>query len=199
MKLLLWRTVLLAECFFHSASKTSDLSAPLKARAHLSEPPGRKGAAAPPAAPGPVRPGPARLPSTGSFPGPARLPTPGSFPGPAPHSLPRPSRGPSRRAAPGHGRRGREPRRLEVGLGGMGTRGDARPWRRLPASLLTPTSREGGHHGGCWEQSQDRDTSAAARRAEPAWDVASPSQRRHLSRAFASGSRRHVLQVNVEQ
>lgn len=51
MKLLLWRTVLLAECFFHSASKTSDLSAPLKAPAHLSKPPGRKGAATPPRAP----------------------------------------------------------------------------------------------------------------------------------------------------
>lgn len=77
MKLLLWRTVLLAECFFHSASETSDLSAPLKAPAHLSEPPGRKGAATPPRSP---RPGPAPPPRPLPRPPapPAAPPEPGS-------------------------------------------------------------------------------------------------------------------------
>lgn len=142
-----------AHCFvswvFHSASQTSDPSAPLKAPAHLSEPPGRKGAAAPPRGPGP-----------------ARLP-------------------PAAPPEPGHGR-GAGPRglgRLQVGLGGMGTRGSARPWKCLPVPLLTRTSREAGHQCGCWPLSQESDTSAVPV-AEPGWDVGSPSHRWHLRRAL---------------
>ncbi|XP_056347865.1 WW domain-binding protein 11-like [Oenanthe melanoleuca] len=157
------------------ASKTSDLSAPLKAPAHLSEPPGRKGAApppAPPARPGPARPGPAPL----LWPAPpARLPSFGPFPGPHPGPFPRPSLAPPSRAAPGHGRRGRS--RGAAAAGPRGLRGCR--WARegwAPCSSLKVPSCRSPHPciPGGWGQSLERDTSAAARRAEPAWEVCSP-------------------------